>query len=48
MAEVTAQEPLQTVGDLTALGKGALPDVWVPDSSSWIARACEAPLEAVG
>ncbi len=48
VAEVTAQEPLQTVGDLTALGKGALPDVWVPDSSSWIARAGEAPLEAVG
>ena len=48
VAEVTAQEPLQTVGDLTALGKGALPDVWVPDSSSWIARAGKAPLEAVG
>ena len=48
VAEVTAQEPLQTVGDLTALGKSALPDVWVPDSSSWIARAGEAPLEAVG
>jgi hypothetical protein len=48
VAEVTAQEPLQTVGDLTALGKGALPDVWVPDSSSWMARAGEAPLDAVG
>jgi hypothetical protein len=47
-AEVTAQEPLQTVGDLAALEKGALPDVWVPDSSLWIGRAGEASLEAVG
>jgi hypothetical protein len=46
--EVTTQEPLQTVGDLAALEAGALPDVWVPDSSLWVARAGDAPLEAVG
>src|SRR5687768_2291584 len=39
VAEVTAREPLQTVGDLAALEAGALPDVWVPDSSVWVARA---------
>jgi hypothetical protein len=48
VAAVTAQEPLQTVGDLTALEAGALPDVWVPDSSLWIARAGEASVDAVG
>jgi hypothetical protein len=48
VAEVTTQEPLQTVGDLAALEAGALPDVWVPDSSLWVARAGDAPLEAVG
>ena len=47
-AEVEAQEPLQTVGDLGALEADALPDVWVPDSSLWVARAGEAPLEPVG
>ena len=39
LAEVTAQEPLQTVGDLTALEGSALPQVWVPDSSLWAVRA---------
>ncbi|WP_324275717.1 substrate-binding domain-containing protein [Blastococcus brunescens] len=48
VAEVTAQEPLQTVGDLAALEDGALPDLWVPDSSLWVARAGDAALEAVG
>jgi Ca-activated chloride channel family protein len=48
VAEVTAQAPLQTVGDLGALEKGALPDVWVPDSSLWAARAGAAPLKAAG
>ncbi|MGY1802909.1 VWA domain-containing protein [Blastococcus sp. SYSU D00922] len=47
-AEVTAQEPLQTVGDLSALEADALPDVWLPDSSLWVARAGDAPLEPVG
>lgn len=47
-AEVTAQQPLQTVGDLAALEADALPDVWVPDSSLWAARAGNASLEAVG
>jgi Bacterial extracellular solute-binding protein/von Willebrand factor type A domain len=48
VADVTAREPLQTVGDLAALEAEALPDVWVPDSSLWVARAGDAPLEAVG
>jgi hypothetical protein len=48
VAEVTAQEPLQTVGGLAALEAGSLPDVWVPDSSLWVARAGDAPLEPVG
>jgi Ca-activated chloride channel family protein len=48
IATVTAQEPLQTVGDLGALDAGALPAVWVPDSSLWTTRAGEAPLEADG
>ncbi|TFV90442.1 substrate-binding domain-containing protein [Blastococcus sp. CT_GayMR16] len=46
--DVTAQEPLQTVGDLGALDADALPGVWVPDSSLWAGRAGEAPLEGAG
>src|SRR4051794_16714058 len=48
VAQVTVQEPLQTVGHLTALEAEAQPDVWVPDSSLWVARAGDAPLDAVG
>jgi hypothetical protein len=48
VAEVTAQEPLQTVGNLGALDAEAVPDVWVPDSSLWVARAGEAALEGAG
>lgn len=48
VAEVTAQEPLQTVGDLSALEGDALPDVWLPDSSLWVARAAGADLQPVG
>jgi hypothetical protein len=47
-ADVRAQEPLQTVGDLSALDEDSLPDLWVPDSSLWVARAGDAPVEAVG
>ncbi|MGK5172142.1 VWA domain-containing protein [Geodermatophilus sp. CPCC 205761] len=43
--EVSAQEPLQTVGDLGALEAGDLPHLWVPDSSLWPARAGDVPLE---
>jgi hypothetical protein len=46
--DVTAQEPLQTVGDLGALEPDALPAVWVPDSSLWAARAGDAPLQGAG
>jgi hypothetical protein len=48
VADVSAQEPLQTVGDLGALDTDALPAVWVPDSSVWTARAGDAPLAAAG
>jgi hypothetical protein len=48
VADVTAQEPLQTVGDLGSLDAAALPAVWVPDSSLWAARAADAPLEGAG
>ena len=47
-AEVTAQQPVQTVGDLAALDAGDLPHLWVPDSSLWAARAGDAALETVG
>jgi hypothetical protein len=40
-AEVSAQEPLQTVGDLGALEEDALPEVWVPDSSLWTAPSAD-------
>lgn len=43
-AEVTAQTPLQTAGDLSALGADVLPDVWIPDSSLWLPRAGDAQL----
>lgn len=43
-AEVTAQQPLQTAGDLSALSGDAVPDVWVPDSSLWYPRAGDAEL----
>ncbi len=47
-AQVTAQEPVQTVGDLGALDAGDLPHLWVPDSSLWPARAGDAALETAG
>jgi Ca-activated chloride channel family protein len=48
VAHVTAQEPLQTVGDLGALSGDALPDVWVPDSTLWTQRAGTTPLQHAG
>jgi Ca-activated chloride channel family protein len=47
-AAVTAEEPLQTLADLGALDAGSLPEVWVPDSSLWAARAGAAGLDASG
>ena len=47
-AQVTSQEPLQTLGDLGALRLASLPEVWVPDSSLWAGRAGTAPLTADG
>ncbi len=48
VAEVTAEEPLQTLASVGALDADALPQVWVPDSSLWAARAGGADLEAAG
>jgi len=48
VAEVTAQEPLQTVGDLGALEDDDLPAVWVPDSSLWPARLPDVPMKDGG
>ena len=48
IAQVTAEEPLQTLADLGALGGDALPQVWVPDSSLWAARAGNAALQPAG
>ncbi|SDN54109.1 VWA domain-containing protein [Geodermatophilus sp. DSM 45219] len=48
VAEVAAQQPVQTVGDLGALDPADLPHLWVPDSSLWAARAGDAALEPVG
>jgi hypothetical protein len=48
VADVSAQEPLQTVGDLGGLDADALPAVWVPDSSLWTARAADAPVQGAG
>ncbi|RFU22348.1 VWA domain-containing protein [Geodermatophilus marinus] len=45
-AVVTAQEPVSTVGELGTLEPSALPHVWVPDSSLWLARAQDEQLEA--
>ena len=47
-AEVTAEEPLQTLADLGSLGADALPQLWVPDSSLWAARAGDAGVELAG
>ena len=48
VAEVTATEPLQTLADLGSLAPGSLPQVWVPDSSLWAARAGGSGLEVAG
>ena len=48
VAHVTAQEPLQTVGNLGALDARALPDVWVPDSTLWTERAGGTALQHAG
>ena len=48
VAEVTAEEPLQTLADLGSLDADALPQLWVPDSSLWAARAGDAGVAAAG
>jgi ABC-type Fe3+ transport system substrate-binding protein len=47
-AEVTAQRPVQTVGDLAALDDVTRTQVWVPDSSSWTARVADVPMDTSG
>ncbi|MGY1812776.1 VWA domain-containing protein [Blastococcus sp. SYSU D00820] len=47
-AEVVAQEPLQTVGDLGALEESAQPHIWVPDSSLWAGRVTDVSLDDSG
>jgi hypothetical protein len=48
-ADVSAQDPLATVGALTAGARSGTPDVWVPDSSIWPPRVDGATaLEVVG
>lgn len=47
-AEVTAQEPVQTVGDIASLEPSAVPHVWVPDSSLWPSRLADEPVDAQG
>lgn len=48
VADVSAQQPLQTVAGLGAMDKATLPAVWVPDSSMWAARAGTTKLHAAG
>jgi Ca-activated chloride channel family protein len=48
VADVEATEPLQTLAALGSLGADSLPQVWVPDSSLWAARAGSADLEVAG
>ena len=48
VAQVTAEEPLQTLAALGALDAGSLPQVWVPDSSLWAARPGNAGLDPAG
>jgi len=42
IAEVRTEEPLQTLGALTGADLSAQPQVWVPDDTTWAARAGEA------
>jgi hypothetical protein len=48
VAAVTSKQPLQTAADLGALQPAALPEVWIPDSSLWTARAGSARLRTAG
>ncbi|MGF1663548.1 MAG: VWA domain-containing protein [Kineosporiaceae bacterium] len=51
---VTAQDPLRTASQLSTLPPEQLPDLWVPDSSTWLDRVApnaagaDVPLVAVG
>lgn len=48
VADVSAQQPLQTVTGLGALDRGTVPQIWVPDSSMWAARAGTTKLQPAG
>ncbi|MGF1646974.1 MAG: VWA domain-containing protein [Kineosporiaceae bacterium] len=51
---VTAQDPLRTASQISTLPPQQLPDLWVPDSSTWLDRVApnaaggDVPLVAVG
>jgi len=42
--DVAGEQPLQTVASLSAVTADRLPQLWVPDSSVWLARAAQAPV----
>lgn len=48
VAQVSTQAPLETVANIRALGDGALPEIWVPDSTLWGTRTENVPLESAG
>lgn len=42
-ARVVAQDPLQTASGITTLPLAQLPDLWIPDSSTWLDRVAGDP-----
>lgn len=48
VATVSTQAPLETVANLRALEDSAVPEIWVPDSTLWGARAEGVQLESAG
>src|SRR3954454_5763181 len=44
-ADVTAEEPLHTLADLSALDAGSLPELWVPNPSVWAAETGDVRLD---
>ncbi|GAB2672940.1 substrate-binding domain-containing protein [Thalassiella azotivora] len=47
-AALRTVEPVQAASSLTTLDASALPHLWIPDSSLWLGRAGEVPVEPVG
>ncbi len=40
---VIAKDPLQTAAELSTLPAGTLPDLWIPDSTTWLDRIAARP-----